>query len=163
MRRLFAISAAALFGVVSAKAAQAQGIDRALEMEIAREFLALELAGWRLPDPTETCLTGLDLKRLEPMAFGSSELIDQPDLVDPPGPHYRNIRVEPESGDARTGQRGRRRVARFDWLLAKPDGTQQAEADSFVFVINDAGGDRGAAAMVKEPSRLVIRRECFGG
>lgn len=161
--RKFATSIAAGLAAIAANLACAQGIDRALEMEIAREFLALELAGWRLPDPTEACLTGLELKRLEPMAFGSTEMIDQPELVDPPGPHYRNIRVEAEAGDARSGPRVRRRIARFDWLLTKPDGVQQSEPDSFVFVINDSGGDRGAAAMVNEPSRLVVRRECFGG
>lgn len=159
----FAVCIAAGLAVFTANSAYAQGVDRALEMEIAREFLALELAGWRLPDPTEACLTGLDLKRLEPMAFGSTEMIDQPELVDPPGPHYRNIRVDAEAADARSGPRVRRRIARFDWLLTKPDGTQQSEPDSFVFVINDAGGDRGAAAMIKEPSHLVLRRECFGG
>ena len=59
--------------------------DRSLEMEIAREFLALELAGWRLPDPVESCLTELTLRRLEATTFGNTEMIDQPELVDPPG------------------------------------------------------------------------------
>lgn len=136
--------------------AQSQTPDRALETEIVREFLALELAGWRLPDPVESCLTGLTLRRLEPMAFGSTEMIDQPELVDPPGPHYRIVRIEPEGGDRR------RRVARIEWLLPGPDGVPHPKADSFVFVINDVGGDRGAASMVREPSMLVIRRECFG-
>jgi hypothetical protein len=162
MRTISSCAAIALVGLFGSTA-QAQGIDRAFEMEIAREFLSLELAGWRLPNPTESCLTELALTRLEPMAFGSTEMIDQPELVDPPGPHYRNIRVEAEASDPRSGLRGRRRIARFEWLLPNPDGASRAEADSFVFVINDAGGDRGAAAMLKEPGRLVVRRECFGG
>jgi hypothetical protein len=131
--------------------------DRGLEMEVVREFLSLELAGWRLPDPVESCLTELSLRRLEPMAFGSTEMIDQPELVDPPGPHYRIVRIEPDGGDRR------RRLARIEWLLpGGADGTPKVEADSFVFVVNDAGGDRGAASMVREPARLVVRRECFG-
>jgi hypothetical protein len=140
--------------VVLPSGASAQ--DRTLEVEVVREFLALELAGWRLPDPVESCLTELSLRRLEPMAFGSTEMIDQPELVDPPGPHYRIVRIEPEGGDRR------RRVARVEWLLPGADGTPKAEPDSFVFVINDAGGDRGTASMVREPARLVVRRECFG-
>jgi hypothetical protein len=136
------------------RAATAQ--DRALEMEVVREFLALELAGWRLPDPVESCLTELTLRRLEPMAFGATEMIDQPELVDPPGPHARIVRVEPEGGDRR------RRLARIEWLLPGAGGTQQIVPDSFVFVVNDGGGDRGTASMVREPARLVIRRECFG-
>ncbi|HEX2114954.1 MAG TPA: hypothetical protein VHM01_11165 [Alphaproteobacteria bacterium] len=131
--------------------------DRAtLEMEVAREFLALELAGWRLPDPVESCLSELPLRRLEPTTFGNTEMIDQPELVDPPGPHARIVRIEPEGGDRR------RRLARIEWLLAGAGGTPKAEPDSFVFVINDAAGDRGAASMVREPARLVVRRECFG-
>lgn len=136
--------------------ARSQALDRGIETEIVREFLALELAGWRLPDPIESCLTGLSLRRLEPMAFGSTEMIDQPELVDPPGPHYRIVRIEPEGGDRR------RRIVHFEWLLPGPDGTPRSKPDSFVFVINDIGGDRGAASMVREPSTLVIRRDCFG-
>jgi hypothetical protein len=127
-----------------------------LEMEIVREFLALELAGWRLPDPVESCLSELTLRRLEPTTFGNTEMIDQPELVDPPGPHARIVRIEPDGGDRR------RRLARIEWLLPGPGGTPAAVPDSFVFVINDAGGDRGAASMVREPTRLVVRRECFG-
>jgi hypothetical protein len=131
--------------------------DRAtLEMEVAREFLLLELAGWRLPDPVESCLTELSLRRLEPTTFGNTEMIDQPELVDPPGPHARIVRIEPEGGDRR------RRLARIEWLLPASGGTPTATPDSFVFVINDSGGDRGAASMVREPVRLVVRRECFG-
>lgn len=130
--------------------------DRALEMEVVREFLTLELAGWRLPDPVESCLTELSLRRLEASTFGNTEMIDQPELVDPPGPHVRIVRVEPDGGDRR------RRLARIEWLLPGADGTPKVEPDSFVFVINDSGGDRGAASMVREPARLVVRRECFG-
>jgi len=131
--------------------------DRAaLETEIVREFLSLELAGWRLPDPVESCLSELTLRRLEPTTFGNTEMVDQPELVDPPGPHARIVRIEPDGGDRR------RRLARFEWLLPNQDGTQKVVPDSFIFILNDAGGDRGAASMVREPARLVIRRECFG-
>lgn len=130
--------------------------DRPLEMEIVREFLALELAGWRLPDPVESCLTELTLRRLEPTTFGNTEMIDQPELVDPPGPHARIVRIEPDGGDRR------RRLARIEWLLPGADGNPAPVPDSFVFVINDSGGDRGAASMVREPAHLVVRRECFG-
>jgi len=141
--------------LVASAAAIAQ--DRAtLEMEVAREFLALELAGWRLPHPTESCLTELSLRRLEPTTFGNTEMIDQPELVDPPGPHARIVRIEPDGGDRR------RRLARIEWLLSGAGGAQSVVQDSFVFVINDSGGDRGAASMVREPARLVVRRECFG-
>jgi hypothetical protein len=134
----------------------ARAQDRALEMEVVREFLTLELAGWRLPDPVESCLTELSLRRLEATTFGNTEMIDQPELVDPPGPHVRIVRIEPDGGDRR------RRLARIEWLLPGADGAAKAEPDSFVFVINDTAGDRGAASMVREPARLVIRRECFG-
>lgn len=131
--------------------------DRAaLEMEVVREFLSLELAGWRLPDPVESCLTELTLRRLEPTTFGNTEMIDQPELVDPPGPHVRIVRIEPDGGDRR------RRLARIEWLLAGLGNTQTVVPDSFVFILNDTGGDRGAASMVREPSHLVVRRECFG-
>ena len=129
----------------------------AADMELANEFLTLELAGWRLPDPTEECLTSLRLRRLEPMAFGSEDLVDQPELVDPPGPHYRVVRIETD------GTNRRRRNVQFDWLLAS-SGAPRAVRDSFVFTI---GGDPavggGRATMQREPERLVIRRECFGG
>jgi hypothetical protein len=144
-----------LLALAGPRAALAQ--DRAaLEMEIAREFITLELAGWRLPDPVESCLSELSLRRLEPTTFGNTEMVDQPELVDPPGPHARILRIEPDGGDRR------RRLARIEWLLPAVGGTQTVVADSFVFIINDAGGDRGAASMVREPARLVVRRECFG-
>jgi hypothetical protein len=151
-----AVFKSALFAAALMLPTGAPAQDRPLEMEVVREFLALELAGWRLPDPVEACLTELSLRRLEPMAFGSTEMIDQPELVDPPGPHYRIVRIEPEGGDRR------RRLARVEWLLPGADGNPRTEPDSFVFVINDAGGDRGTASMVREPARLVVRRECFG-
>jgi hypothetical protein len=150
--RLLLFLLAAIAGPLPAAFAQ----DRTLEMEVVREFLTLELAGWRLPDPVESCLTELSLRRLEASTFGNTEMIDQPELVDPPGPHVRIVRIEPDGGDRR------RRLARIEWLLPGADGTPKVEADSFVFVINDTGGDRGAASMVREPARLVVRRECFG-
>jgi hypothetical protein len=123
------------------------------DMEIAQEFLTLELAGWRLPDPVEECLTGLQLKRLEPMAYGSEDLIDQPDLVDPPGPHFRILRIEPEPGDPR------RRVVSFEWLLPAAGGGSRAVRDSFIFALS---GGAGRPVMQREPDHMVIRRECFG-
>jgi hypothetical protein len=96
-----------LFAGLALAASPALAQDRALEMEIAREFLSLELAGWRLPDPVESCLTELTLRRLEPTTFGNTEMIDQPELVDPPGPHARVVRIDPDGGDRR------RRLARF--------------------------------------------------
>ncbi|HEX6979277.1 MAG TPA: hypothetical protein VF342_08250 [Alphaproteobacteria bacterium] len=149
-------SLGAPLAVALAAPAGAQSADRALDLELAREFMALETAGWRLPNPVEACLAGLALRRLEPMAFGSTELVDEPEFVDPPGPHYRILRVEPEPGDRR------RRVAHIEWLLTGPAGASRTEPDSFVFVINDPGGERGIAAMVTEPAHLVVRRECFG-
>lgn len=132
--------------------------DRALDTEIAREFMALELAGWRLPSPVESCLSSLKLKRLEPIAFGSEELIDQPVLVDSPGPHFRLAGVESDPSDTS----GRRRVAHLEWLLPQANGIAHTEQDSFAFVVNASGKDGVAAAMVREPMHLVIRRECFG-
>jgi hypothetical protein len=132
--------------------------DRALDAEIAREFMALELAGWRLPSPVESCLSSLKLKRLEPIAFGSEELIDQPVLVDSSGPHFRLAGVESDPSD----KSGKRRIVRFEWLLPPADGMARTEQDSFAFVVNAASKDGVAAAMVREPMRLVIRRECFG-
>lgn len=129
----------------------------AADMELANEFLSLELAGWRLPDPMEECLITLRLRRLEPMAFGAEDLVDQPELVDPPGPHYRVVRIETDSGNRR------RRNVQFEWLLGMP-ASPRVVRDSFVFTI---GGDPavggGRAMMQREPERMVIRRECYGG
>ena len=127
----------------------------AAEMELATEFLTLELAGWRLPDPTEDCLTSLRLRRLEPMAFGSEDLIDQPELVDPPGPHFRVLRIEPDPANRR------RRIVQFEWLLGD-QGAARPVRDSFSFSLGGQTGG-GRAVMQREPERLVIRRECFGG
>jgi hypothetical protein len=137
--------------------ARAQARDQAIELDIARELMELELAGWRLPDPVEECLTGLALRRLEPMAFGAEELIEHPQLVDPPGPHFRNLRVDPEPGDSR------RLVARFQWLGHDPTGRPQVRDDSLAFVINDLRGGKAAVSVVREPNHMVVRRECFGG
>src|SRR5258708_7131661 len=103
-----------------------------VDTEVAQEFLTLELAGWRLPDPMEECLTSLTLRRLEPMAYGSEDLVDQPDLVDPPGPHFRILRVEPDANNRR------RRNVQFEWLLPTGGGATRAVRDSFAFII---GGD----------------------
>src|SRR5262245_5234891 len=138
-------------------AAQAPAPNRAVETEIAREFMTLELAGWRLPDPTEDCIVKLQLRYLFPGAFGASELPDQPELVEPPGPFYRIPQIDPAPGDRR------RRVVRIEWLLKTPRGTARPVRDSFVFALNESGGEGGSANMVREPEHMVIRRECFGG
>ncbi len=144
----------ALLGCALTSPAAAQP---AADRELATEFLLLELAGWRLPDPMEECLVSLRLRRLEPMAFGSEDMVDQPELVDPPGPHYRVLRIEPDPGNRR------RRHVQFEWLLGGSDGPRSIR-DSFSFTV---GGDPavggGRATMQREPERLVIRRECFGG
>lgn len=155
MRRLLRIGAmAAALTLTGPAEVRAQA---AMEMELATEFLTLELAGWRLPDPTEECLVNLRLRRLEPASFGSEDLIDQPELVDPPGPHFRVVRIEADPGNRR------RRIVQFDWLLG-PEGAQRPVRDSFAFSL---GGDPnvggGRPIMQREPERLVIRRECFGG
>lgn len=137
--------------------ALAQTRDRALELDIARELMELELAGWRLPDPVEACLATLALRRLEPMAFGAIELIDQPDLVDPPGPHFRALRVEPDPGEPR------RLVVSFQWLSRDGTGRPRVIDDSMVFVINDARGGKASISVVREPNHMVVHRECFGG
>ena len=150
------VVSAVLFAILAGSAAFAQS---PVDMEIAQEFLALELAGWRLPDPVEQCLTGLSLKRLEPMSFGSEDLIDQPELVDPPGPHVRVLRIEPEPGNPR------RRLVQFEWLLPARGGGVQPLRDSFVFALsgNSAVAGAGRPVMQREPEHMVIRRECFGG
>lgn len=138
----------------------AQGQSRALETELAQDFLALELAGWRLPDPVTDCLEGLRLKHLEPGTFGASEMAVDPILVDGPGPFARLVGIEPDPADRR------RKIVRFQWLVLSGNGTR-AFSDQFTMAINDPGrGDddaSGAAAMMREPDRLVVRRECFGG
>lgn len=127
-----------------------------VDMEIAQEFLTLELAGWRLPDPVEECLTGLTLRRLEPMAFGSDDLIDQPELVDGPGPFTRVLRVETDPANRR------RRLVQFEWLLPGAAGPR-ALRDSFSFSVGgDSASGGGRAMMQQQPERMVIRRECFG-
>lgn len=123
-----------------------------LDMEVAQDFLQLELAGWRLPDPVEECLTNLRLRRLEPMAFGNEDLIDQPELVDPPGPFYRVVRVDVDPANRR------RRIVQFEWLLPA-----SVVRDSFSFSVGgDSASGGGRAMMQREPERMVIRRECYG-
>src|SRR5258708_38697660 len=120
-------------------------------MEIAQEFLALELAGWRLPDPVEQCLTGLSLRRLEPMAYGSEDLIDQPDLVDPPGPFFRILRIDPDPGNPR------RRTVQFEWLLPGPGGTTRPLRDSFTFPLSgNPPAGIGRPGMQHGPHHTVI-------
>ena len=131
----------------------AQTQPRTLEMELARDFLALELAGWRLPDPVLDCIETLRLSRLEPGSFGAAEMAVDPILVDGPGPFARVVSIEPDPVDRR------RRIVRIQWLVVD-QGTSRTYNDMFVMAMNDAGG---AAAMMREPDRLVVRRECFGG
>jgi hypothetical protein len=131
----------------------------AIEREIAIEFIRLELAGWRLPTPDEGCLAALKLRRLEATPYGAVEMIEDPILVDGDGPFIRALSLAPEAGDAR------RRVVRFEWTVPGAQGNR-ALRDSFTFAINDlaAGpGAGGAASMLREPQRLVVRRECFPG
>lgn len=148
--------AGALIAAMLGGPARAQS---SVDTEVAQEFLTLELAGWRLPDPVEECLTALSLKRLEPMAYGSEDLIDQPELVDPPGPHFRILRIDPDPDNPR------RRVVQFEWLLAGAGGAVRSLRDSFVFAVNGnpAEGGGGRPVMQHEPDHMVIRRECFGG
>lgn len=131
----------------------AQTPPRTLEMELARDFLALELAGWRLPDPVLDCIETLRLSRLEPGSFGAAEMAVDPILVDGPGPFARIVSIEPDPADRR------RRIVRIQWLVTEK-GAAKTHNDMFVMAMNDAGG---AAAMMREPDRLVVRRECFGG
>lgn len=140
--------------------ALAQGGMRPVETELAQDFLALELAGWRLPDPMTQCLEGLRLRHLEPGTYGSVEMAVDPILVDGPGPFARLVAIEPDPADRR------RRIVRIQWLIPNGTGTRTI-ADRFTMAINDpARADEtagGAAAMLREPDRLVVRRECFGG
>jgi hypothetical protein len=133
-------------------ALRAQGTDA----QLVEDFMALELAGWRLPEPSEECLAGLRLQVLEATPFGNAEMIDQPELVDPPGPFYRILRVETDPSDRR------QRTVRLEWLLPG-SGDTKAIPDSFAYKLNNPGGDRGAATMSREPERLIVRRECYGG
>lgn len=133
--------------------ASAQRDARGTEMALALDFLALELAGWRLPDPALDCIEGLKLVLLESGTFGASEMSVDPVLLDGPGPHARILAIEPDPADRR------RRIVRFEWLVAS-QGRVRAVADRFVMVLNDQQED---AAMMREPDQLMVRRECFGG
>ncbi|MBI1245835.1 MAG: hypothetical protein GC202_12580 [Alphaproteobacteria bacterium] len=149
-----------LLALLSPGLAVAQGSARQIETELAQDFLALELAGWRLPDPVTDCLESLRLKHLEPGTFGAIEMAVDPILVDGAGPFARLVSIDPDP------QNRHRRTVRIQWLV--PDGTAiRTIADQFTMAINDPGradeGASGAAAMLREPDRLVVRRECFGG
>jgi hypothetical protein len=145
---------ALLLGAAPSHAQSAQ------EMELARDFLALELAGWRLPDPDPVCLDTLQLARLEPGSYGASEMAVDPIPVDGAGPFYRGLTVEPHPTDRR------RRIARFEWTL-RDQGRNRVIPDRFEFAVNPANsGDdaaRGLATMMREPDWIVVRRECMGG
>lgn len=154
---LVRVPAMLLLAAILVVATRSTGYAQASEQQIVEDFMALELAGWRLPEPSEECLANVKLQVLEASAFGNSEMIDQPELVDPPGPFYRNVRIEPDSADRR------RRTVRFEWLLPDAGGTPRPIADNFVFTLNPPGGDRGVATMLREPERLIVRRECYGG
>lgn len=143
---------AALAALLCAAPARAQRDSRGAEMALALDFLTLELAGWRLPDPVPECLEKLDLKLLEPGTFGASEMATDPILLDGVGPHARITAIDSDPID-------RRRIVRFDWLIAA-EGRIRAVSDRFVMLLNDQQGD---AAMMREPEQLVVRRECFGG
>ena len=144
---------AALAALLCAAPAWAQRDLRGGEMALALDFLTLELAGWRLPDPVPECLEKLDLKLLEPGTFGASEMATDPILLDGVGPHARINGIDADPADRR------RRIVRFDWLIAT-GGRIRAVPDRFVMLLNDQQGD---AAMMREPEQLVVRRECFGG
>jgi hypothetical protein len=133
--------------------AQAPRDARGGEMALALDFLTLELAGWRLPDPVQECLDKLDLRLLEPGTFGASEMAVDPILLDGVGPHARILGIDGDPSDRR------RRIVRFEWLIPT-GGRIRAVADRFVMLLND---QQGEAAMMREPEQLVVRRECFGG
>jgi hypothetical protein len=106
------------------------------------------------------CLESLRLKHLEPGTFGASEMAVDPILVDGPGPFARVVAIEPDPGNRR------RRIVQIQWLIQTSGGLQTI-ADQFTMAINEPGRSveegGGAAAMMREPDRLVVRRECFGG
>ena len=154
MKRFAPLAFLALFWAGPATA------QTALEMELARDFIALELAGWRLPDPDIGCLERLRLIRLEPGSYGASEMAVDPIPVDGPGPHYRILGIDPHPTDRR------RRWVRFEWVI-REQGRARSLPDRFEFAMNDPTRSdddaRGVAAMMREPDRLVVRRECLGG
>lgn len=146
------LSAVVVFAGATAPA-NAQHDARGTEMALALDFLALELAGWRLPDPALECIESLKLNLLQAGTFGASEMSVDPVLLDGPGPHARILAIEPDPADRR------RRIVRFEWLVASQGGVR-ARADRFVMVLSDQQED---AAMMREPDQLMVRRECFGG
>jgi hypothetical protein len=83
-------------------------------------------------------------------------MIEDPILVDGDGPFIRGLTLAADPADAH------RRVVRFEWTVPGPQGPRYLR-DSFTFAINDLGAAEGAASMLREPQRLVVRRECFPG
>lgn len=140
--------------------AQPAAAQSALELELARDFLTLELAGWRLPDPDPECLRNAPLTRLEAGSYGASEMAVDPIAVEGPGPFYRGLAIEPHPTDRR------RRIARFEWTV-RDQGRARTLPDRFEFAVNPAGGGgdagSGLATMMREPEWIVVRRECLNG
>lgn len=136
--------------------AGAQTDGRALETELANDFLALELAGWRLPDPVLDCIEKLRLARLAPGTYGAAELAVDPILADGAGPHAQVDEISTDPVDRR------RRIVRFQWLV-QDGGTARRFPDRFTMAVDTADRTGASATMLREPERLVVRRECFGG
>ena len=154
MRKLWVL--AYLLACPAALPAGTQTDGRVLENEFARDFLALELAGWRLPDPVLDCIEKLRLSRLAPGTYGAAELAVDPVLVDGEGPHARILEIETDPTDRR------RRVVRFQWLVVEGAATRTVP-DRFTMAVDPTDRTGSAATMMMEPERLVVRRECFGG
>ena len=72
---------------------------------------------------------------------GAPELIDEPELVDPPGPFYRILQIDPDPADKR------RRIVRIEWLLKTARGAARPVRDSFTFALNEGGGDRAPCGL----------------
>ena len=154
MRKLWVL--AFFLACPAASPAGAQTDGRTLETELARDFLALELAGWRLPDPVLDCIEKLRLARLAPGTYGAAEMAVDPVLVDGAGPHARVVEIEADPADRR------RKIVRFQWFV-REGGVARTFADRFTMAVDPADRSGAAATMMMEPERLVVRRECFGG
>jgi hypothetical protein len=154
MRKLWVL--AFFLACPAAVPAGAQTDGRALENELARDFLALELAGWRLPDPVLDCIEKLRLTRLAPGTYGAAEMAVDPVLVDGAGPHAQVVEIASDPTDRR------RRIVRFQWFVREGSAARTLQ-DRFTMAIDPADRSGTAATMMMEPERLVVRRECFGG